>query len=174
MTTTATTASTVHVIDQGRIISLGFEDMMRYHGPGFPGGVAHAFKVMERALPLLAGGGPPERREITIHTAFRGPGARDAFELVTRAMTEGRYHIDPALERPERGTTLERYVFRLSHRDRAVTVQIREGFVVEEFIDLARRTDRTPDGERRLSVLKQEMADRLMARPAVEVYDVDP
>lgn len=171
--TTACTASNVDVIDQGRRISLGFEDMMRYHGPGFPGGVAHAFKVMERALPLLADGGPPERRQITLHTAFRGPGARDAFELVTRAVTEGRYHVDPALERPERGTTLERYVFRLSLRDRAVTVQIREGFVVEEFIDLARRTDRTPDDERRLSVLKQEMADRLMARPAIEVYDVD-
>lgn len=88
-------------------------------------------------------------------------------------MTEGRYHVDPALERTERGTTLERYVFRLSCRDRTVTVQIREGFVVDEFIVLARQVTRTAVEERRLAVLKQEMADRLMARPAAEVYDVD-
>lgn len=173
MTTATASASTIDVVDQGRLISLSFEDMMRYHGPGFPGGVAHAFKVMERALPLLADDGPPERREITVHTAFRGVGARDAFELATRAVTEGRYHLVTELERPDRGRTLERYVFRLSHRNRTVTVQIRKGFVVDEFIALARRTDRTPDDERRLSVLKQEMADRLMARPAAAVYDVD-
>lgn len=173
-TKTATTATCIDVIDQGQLIRLSFEDMMRYHGPGFPGGVAHAFKVMERALPLLGDDGPPERREITIHTPFRGPGARDAFEMATRAVTEGRYHVGPALERPGRGTTLERYVFQLTHRDRSVTLQIREGFVIDEFIGLARKLDRTPAEDARLSVLKQEMADRLMSRPAAEVYDVDP
>ncbi|MDP9403668.1 MAG: DUF3280 domain-containing protein [Actinomycetota bacterium] len=30
-----------------------------------------------------------------------------------------------------------------------------------------------PEEERRLAVLEQEMADRLMARPASEVYDLD-
>lgn len=173
MTPTAPAVTSVDVVDQGRAISFTFEDMMRYHGPAFPGGVAHAFKVMERALPLLGDDGPPERREITVETAFRGPGARDAFELVTRAVTEDRYHVDPALERTERGTTLERYVFRLRYRGRSVTVQLRDGFVVDEFIALARMATRTAAEERRLAVLKQEMADRLMAGPASEVYDVD-
>ncbi|MBW3556104.1 MAG: hypothetical protein KY454_04095, partial [Actinobacteria bacterium] len=164
--------ASVQVVDQGQVISFTFDDMMRYHGPCFPGGVAHALKVMERAFPLLGDGGPPERREITVDTAFRGPGGRDAFELVTRAVTEGRYHVDAALERPERGTTLERYVFRLGYRGRAVTLQLREGLVVDEFVVLSRMATRTPAQEHRLSVLKQEMADRLLARAASEVYDV--
>ncbi len=173
MTTDAVAPRSIDVVDQGRAIGFTFDDMMRYHGPSFPGGVAHAFKVMERTFPLLAADGRPERREVTVHTAFRGPGARDAFELVTRAVTEGRYHVEPALERTDRGTTLERYVFRLRCRDRTVTVQLREGFVVDEFIVLARQVTRTAAEERRLAVLKQEMADRLMARPAAEVYDVE-
>ena len=173
MTTTAHPASAIDVVDQGRRITLPYEDLMRYHGPGFPGGVAHALKVMERAFPLLCGGRPPERRDITVHTAFRGPGARDAFELATRAVTEGRYHVDPALERPQRGPTLERYVFRLGHRGTTVTVQIRDGFVADEFIALARKEHRTDADERRLCVLKQEMADRLLAASAADVYDVD-
>ena len=57
-----------------------------------------------------------ERREIVVETAFGGPGARDAFELVTRAVTGDRFRVDAALARPERGRTLERFVFRLDYR----------------------------------------------------------
>ncbi|MEA2252241.1 MAG: hypothetical protein QOG70_2483 [Solirubrobacteraceae bacterium] len=159
------------VLDQGRSISFSFDDMLAYHGHGSPGGVAHAFKVLERALPLLGPDGPPERREITVETAFGGPGARDVFELVTRAVTEERYVVDPSLERPERGRTLERFVFRLSYRGRSTTLILREGYVTDEFVELARRETRTAAQEARLTVLKREMADRVMSRPAVEVYD---
>jgi hypothetical protein len=166
--------STIEVLDDRTPLSFTYADLMRYHGPRFPGGVAHAFKVLERGLPLLDAEGV-QRREITVRTAFPGPGARDAFELVTRAVTDGgRYVVDDGLGRPQRGRTLERYVFRLGHRDRSVTVQLREGFVVEEFIALSRAGTRTDTEERRLTVLKQEMADRLLASPATEVYDVDP
>jgi hypothetical protein len=159
------------VSDRGRPIAFTFEDMMSYHGPGSPGGVAHAYKVLERALPLLAGDGAPERRAIAIRTAFGGPGARDAFELVTRAVTEDRYVVDAALARPERGRALERFVFELACGDRRVTLAVRDGFVTDEFIDLARKVGRTPADERRLDALKREMAELVMSRPAVDVYD---
>ena len=144
---------------------------MGYHGGGSPGGVAHAFKVLERALPLLEPDGRCERREIVVDTAFGGPGARDAFEMVTRAVTGDRFRVDAGLARPERGRALERFVFRLAYRGRATTLALREGFVTEEFIDLARTEERTPGEERRLDVLKLEMAERVMGSPAGEVYD---
>ena len=166
-------AAAIEVIERGRPIAFSFDDMLRYHGGGSPGGVAHAFKVLERALPLLDPDGPCERREIVVDTAFGGPGARDAFELVTRAVTGDRLRIDESLARPERGRTLERFVFRLRYRDRGVTLALREGFVEEEFIDLARTQARSAEQERRLDTLKLEMADRVMARPAAEVYEAD-
>ena len=165
-------AASIEVVERGRHIAFSFDDMLGYHGGGSPGGVAHAFKVLERALPLLDPDGPCERREIVVDTAFGGPGARDAFELVTRAVTGDRYRVDESLARPERGRTLERFVFRLSYRDRSVTLELREGFVTEEFIDLARTDERTAEQEQRLDTLKQEMADRVMATPAHEVYAV--
>ena len=158
-------------MDRGRVLSFSFADLMAYHGGGSPGGVAHAFKVLERALPLLKPDGPCERREIVVDTAFGGPGARDAFEMVTRAVTDGRFRVDAGLARPERGRALERFVFRLAYGGRAATLALRDGFVTEEFIDLARAEERTPGEERRLDVLKREMAERVMARPAAEVYD---
>jgi hypothetical protein len=45
-----------------------------------------------------------------------------------------------------------------------VTLALREGFVTDNFIHLARAADH----ERRLDALKREMADRVMARPARE------
>jgi hypothetical protein len=158
------------VLDRGVVQRFSFEDLMRYHGPGSPGGVAHAFKVLERALPLLGPDGLCERREIIVETAFGGPGARDAFELVLRAVTEHRYTLDAALARPERGRADERFVFVLAHRGREVTLAVRAGYVTREFIDLARTDPRTAEQETRLAVLKTEMAERVMAVPADAVY----
>ena len=161
----------LNLVDAGVPASFTFEDLLRYHGPGSPGGVAHAFKVLERALPLLAPDAPPERRELVVRTAFGGPGARDAFELVTRAVTEGRYTVDPALARPERGRTLERFVFHLAYRDRSVTLIAREGTVPDELIELVRTAGRSAGQDARLVAVKQEMADRVMASAAADVYD---
>ncbi|MGZ6643871.1 MAG: hypothetical protein ACXVFT_18870 [Solirubrobacteraceae bacterium] len=164
-------ADTIEVVDRGERISFSFADVMQYHGPSSPGGAAHAFKVLQRALPLLEPDGPCERREIVIETAFGGPGAHDAFEMVTRAVTGDRFRVDPALARPERGRALEAFVFRLSYGERSATLSVREGFVTDEFIDLARTEHRDAEQERRLDALKREMADRVLARSAGEVYD---
>ena len=162
----------IEVLDGGRPLAFGFDDMNRYHGGGSPGGVAHAFKVLQRALPLLEPGAPPERREIMIRTAFGGPGARDAFEAVTRAVSEDRYLIDRELGRPDRGRALERFVFELSYRDAQVTLVLREGFVTDEFIGLARKEEPSEEDDRRLTELKDEMAALVMSSPAEDVYDV--
>src|SRR4051794_6695963 len=146
--------------------------MLRHHAGSSPGGVAHAFKVLERGLPLLDAGDGVERREIVVRTAFGGPGARDAFELVTGGVSGGRYVVDPALARPEHGAAIERFVFALRHRERAVTLAARPGTVRDEFVALARRERRTDAEERRLDALKREMTERLRAMAAADVYEV--
>lgn len=168
------TTSPLRVLDAERLLAFDFGDLMRYHGAHSPGGVAHAYKVLERALPLLAAGDPPQRRGIAIRTAFGGPGARDGFELVTRAVTGGRFAVDATLARPDRGRAAERFVFELCHGATTVTVCVADGFVTEEFIDLARAEHRTPAQEAQLTMLKQAMADLVIATPASEVYAVQP
>jgi hypothetical protein len=165
------TGATIAVLDGEQLIEFSFADLMKYHGPGSPGGVAHAFKVMERAFALLAPDAPPQRRGVAVRTAFGGPGARDGFELVTRAVTQDRFVVDPALERPERGRTHERFVFEIALGDRAVTLVLRDGYVSEEFIDLARTPRRSDEQEARLTLLKREMAERVMGSAATDVYD---
>jgi hypothetical protein len=161
----------ITVSERGTLLRFSFADLMAYHGPGSPGGVAHAFKVLERALPMLGDGAPVERREITVRTAFGGPGARDGFELVTRAVTGERYVLDSSLERPQRGLARERFEFVLGYRGRSVRLSLRDGYVTDEFIALARCENRTTEEEARLDRLKLEMAERVMAAACSAVYD---
>jgi hypothetical protein len=163
---------TLDVLDRGRLLAFSFEDLLKYHGPGSPGGVAQAYKILERGLALLDPDGPPERREIHVRTAFGGPGARDAFELVTRGVTGERYVVDPSLARPERGRAMERFVFELTYRDRSATLVVREGIVPDEFIALARTDPRSDEQEARFARLKLDMVEHVMSLPADEVYDV--
>lgn len=163
---------TIAVAELGRTISFSFDDMMRYHGPGSPGGVANAFKVLQRAIEVLSPDEAPQRRNIVVRTAFRGPGARDGFEAVTRAVTDGRYTVDRALVRSDRGRLLEDFVFEVGIGGRTVTLLLRDGFVDDEFIDLARTEGRSPAQEQRLDALKAELAQRVMNTPADAVFEV--
>jgi hypothetical protein len=168
--TTALHEAGYTLTERGEPIAFSFDDVLRYHGGHSPGGAAIAYKVLERALPEL---GPCERREISIETAFGGPGARDAFELVTRAVTGDRFVVDQGLARPELGFASERFVFELTYRDRTATLVVREGIVHDEFIRLARTEGKTDEQKARFAQLKLEMVERLMPMPADEVYDVD-
>lgn len=160
------------VLESGTPIEFSFPDLMKYHGPHFPGGVAHAYCALRHAVAVL---GPVERREVTVRTAFPGPGGRDAIEMTLRAVTSDRFVVAPELTATERGATLARYVWEFRYRDRTVLLRLRDaGFVTDEFIELGARRDRTPADEQRLTVLKQEMTDRLLAGAVGEVYEEVP
>lgn len=166
--------ASLEILDHGKHIVISFEDILKYHGGQFPGGVAHGFKVMERAFALLSPDQPPDRHAVTIETAFPGPGARDAFEMVTRAVTGGRYRLDFDLAPAEAVESAKgAYFFRVGYRDKSVDLRLRPGIVRAEFIALSRKAPRTAAEEQRLTYLKQEMADRIMATVAAEVYEED-
>ena len=117
----------LELADGDAVLTYTHEDLLDFHGTSSPAGVAIAYRVLERALPLLSPGAPPQRREIAIATAFGGPGARDGFELATRAVSD-------------------------------------------EFAALAFADERDAAGESRLTVLKAELAERVLtAADAVEV-----
>lgn len=161
----------IRVRENGEEIAFTFADLMKYHGLGFPGGVAHAFTVMRRAFPLLAPDGVPERRAVAIETSFGGPGGRDAFEMALRVVSRDAYRVDKSLGAPWAGPDhRENYFFRFHHRDKAVALVIEPGHVRDEFIRLGRKPDRTEQETARHEWLKREMADRLLAADPERVY----
>ena len=104
----------IAVQELGRTITFSFDDMLKYHGPGSPGGVAVAFKALQRAFEVLSPGEPPARRSIVVRTPFRGPGARDGFEAMPKQQShrqEGIHragNFDQAVERRNQNDTSHR------------------------------------------------------------------
>ncbi|BCO36795.1 hypothetical protein BMW24_018015 [Mycobacterium heckeshornense] len=165
-------AEKLRVQERGQVLEFTVADLLRYAGPYSPAGVAIAFQVMQCAFELLSPTEPPPRRCVVVRTAFQGPGARDGFEMVTRAVTDGRYTVELGLTRPERGRLLQSFVFEVHLGNRSATLLLRDGFVTEEFIDLAGKPDRDGAEETRLNELKANLAGRLLAAPAGDVYEV--
>lgn len=161
----------ITVSENGQPITFTFAELLKYHGPGFPGGVAHALKVMQAAFPLL-GEEPLERREVVIETAFSGPGGRDCMEMVTRCATDGRLTVDRSLGgRNVIDDHPGPYFWRFTYRGRTVEARIRPGHVREEFVRLGAKPDKTPEETSRHEELKAEMAGRLVPLDANKVYD---
>lgn len=153
------------VLDEGRELRFSYDEMVRYNGGRSPAGVAFAYKALERALPLLAHGALIERRRIAITTGFGGPGVRDAFELVTRAVTENRYEID-ASDRLS-------FLFAFEYAGTVVHLALRDGFITDEFRELLSARNRPAEQERRFAEVKAEVAAHVMATPPDEVYDIE-
>lgn len=164
-----TAISTLGVSDAGCRLDISYEDCVRYHGRTAIGGVALGFKVVERALADLCPGAAPERASIEVLTAFPGPGVRDVFEMVTRAVTRGAYKVDvsaaPA-EAPE--AVAGRLWFRIKVGDRVGTYQAVPGAMSDEFIEVGRKSPRSEAEERRWTELKEALAVKLMALPATD------
>ncbi len=171
-TVTTPTSDVLDVIDEGELISISFDDLLKYHGRSSIAGLAHGFKAMQAAFPRLCPDHPPERSDLYVETAFPGAGARDAFEMVTRAVTGGRYRVEldmapqDAPEAPQ-----GRFFFRLCHQGTTVDLTLRPGHLSDEFVLLVRQEARSPADEARLVSLKEAQTARLLSLPANEVYD---
>ena len=166
---------TLEILDQGSPISISFDDLLKYHGRSSIAGVAHAFKAMERAFPLLSPGQPPDRHQITVESGFGGDGAKDAFEMVTRAVTGDRFgltEVPAGVSAPE--APGGHFFFRLGYRGTVVEVTLRDGYVPDDFLEVACKEAPTPADEERAKLLKEQMAERILGLPAEDVYDAKP
>ena len=160
--------------DQGDTILISFEDILKYHGRSSIAGAAHAFKAMERAFPLLSPDQPPDRSLVVVESGFPGGGARDAFEMVTRAVSGDRYRVVPELAGAGAPAAPGgHFVFRLHHGPTAVDLVLRDGLVPDEFVEVACMEDPGPADAERARRLKEDMAARLLGLPAEEVYDAE-
>ncbi|MBN7775096.1 hypothetical protein JYP49_05095 [Nitratireductor aquimarinus] len=162
----------ITVLESGTELTFTFDQLLTFHGGGFPGGVVHGLKAMQAAFPLLSDGSV-ERREISILTAFSGPGGRDALEAVTRALTDDRLMVDRSIGGKDVISDLPGpYLFRFSYRGRTAEATIKAGHVREEFVLLGAKKDKSPEEITRHEALKSEMAQRLLPLPADEIYNV--
>ena len=168
--------NSLKIRDRSDVISIGFEDLVKYHGRENIGGVALAFKVLEFAFSKISPHETPQREKIEIFTAFPGSGAIDAFEMVTRAVTRNRFHLDVAFEAPNALEAVSgHFYFRISYRGRTVAVTPRVGLIPDRFLELGRlhkAGEASQDDTTEFQGMKEALADTLIAMNAEDVFEV--
>ena len=84
----------VKVVEKGVELDIPFHACVLYHGKDSIGGLSLGYRLMYWALNYLSEDGEiPRREDISFKTAFPGPGLRDAVEMISRAVTAGRYEV---------------------------------------------------------------------------------
>lgn len=130
----------IRVSDAGAPLCFSIRDAFNYHGYDAPGGVVLGFRLLQRAFSLLAPGNAcPERRSLSLLTAFPGLGLRDTVELVTRMVTETRFQLDESIDDPRAQEGVAgRFYYCFTFAGRSVELAPLEGYPGGEFVRLGR------------------------------------
>jgi hypothetical protein len=159
----------IRIMDDDDLIQVEFADVERYHGQHSIAGAALGYQVLRAALAALHPDDLPRRGEVAIVTGHPGPGFRDAFELVTRAVTRQLYDVD--VTRPDGRHNpfgAHAYSWSITSGDRAADLVLREGLIPHRFFELWNMVGRgvaTPEDWAELVRVKRGVADAVLELP---------
>lgn len=164
---------TITVLAEEEPIEIGFPMVAAYHGQSALAMAAMVFQAMRAAFDVLSPGKPPARADISIVSGHPGPGVRDSFEAVTRAVTRGAYTVDPS--RPEArfapGHDIS-YSFRITVGGRTAEIALLPDALPKRFFALVFAKSRTAEQERELSLLKRSIAKDVLAREPGDLFTI--
>lgn len=155
-------------------ITISYEEMCKYHGGDFLGGVALAFKVLELAFRELINGESPERSKIRLILGFSPPGVMDAMEYATRAISQHRIIIDPKIGIGPKSVT-GNYYFEIHYERKKMVMWLKEGLLPADFIDLAMKGlsgMATEDELKRWHDYKLQLGKTIIEKDPTEVLEI--
>ncbi|CAE6784200.1 MULTISPECIES: hypothetical protein [Nitrospira] len=162
------------ILDDGQLQRLDYDGLLRFHRGDATWGAAVAFRALQRAGRHFSHPTLWERRELTVTSAHPGPGVRDAVEYVTGCVSRGRYY----LTQPEQAGQCHngmQFAWWISKRLKTVSVQLREGFVPEDFFILVDRIDTSMErasDRGQFEHMKAQLTDQVWREPLDTLFRV--
>lgn len=164
------------LLDDGMVVEFGWPQIFAYLG--YRNIIASALmaRLFRRAFADLTDGGPLDRNELHLLTAFPGPGIIEAIELVTRVPTRhpDRLIVDQDAGPPEAPQAPKgRFYFEVEASDRRYGYWPPENIFDDTFRDMVRRYqtgEGTDEEQLRYRVFKQNKADQILSCPEEELF----
>lgn len=163
----------VVIMGEEEPIAIPFSSVAAFHGQAALAMLAITFQGVRLALHALLPDRAARRDEISVVSGHPGPGVRDAFEFVTRAVTRGAYCVDVSL--PDARFVSARnisYSFRISIADRTARLALRPDVLPPHFFALNFESWRTPEDDAALSRLKRAIATRVLATAPAHLFEM--
>lgn len=114
-----------------------YDDLIRYHGKTFSGGLALAYKMVEAVVDLTTEDKVLHRDKFFIYSALEAPGIIDGLEYLTRCVTQKRFILDPTLDTKAPKAPKGHYAFKITHMDKSVLLTLKHGFLSDRFFSIA-------------------------------------
>ncbi len=168
---------TLRIQDGPDLIDISFADVEKYHGQGSVAGAALAFMAMHAAFSSLYPDRTPTREDIYIATGHPGPGVRDAFEFVTRAVSRNAYSVETErLQARWNPYSTVSFTFTIGDtQGRRVDVSLKPDILPMRFfelLDLKRRDIADDHQKEELRRLKRTLADQLLNAPCSSLFEL--
>ncbi|QAY94789.1 hypothetical protein CWB41_02735 [Methylovirgula ligni] len=162
---------TLTIAGEEEPIIIGYEAVAAYHGQSALAMLAITFQALRAILPVLSPDGPPPRAALSITSGHPGPGVRDAFEFVTRAVTRNAYVVDRSLPDARLNPQADiSYSFVVSLGERRVRASLKEDVLPQRFFELLAIKEKTDAERAEFSQLKRAIAARVLAQEPVSLF----
>lgn len=163
----------ITVMAEEEPIEIGFPMVAAYHGQSALAMAAMVFQAMRAAFAVLSPDKPPARRDISIISGHPGPGVRDSFEAVTRAVTRGAYTVDRSLPKARFAPGHDiSYSFRITVDGKSAEIALLPDALPERFFALVFAKSRTAEQESELSKLKRSIAEEVLAKEPGDLFTI--
>ena len=158
-------------------IEISFDDVKKYHGTRSLCGLTVGYTVLGAAWASLSDGEPLDRNDITVETAFGGPGARDAVEMVTRAVSREAFQLvsdkqpDENIAEAAKGA----YWYKITVNGRAVELGLKQDILPKDFIRLRRKSlagEASTEEMETFRGLQYELSNRLLSMDPLSAFNV--
>ena len=168
-----TVSPAITVMGEEDLIDINFDAVAAYHGQGALAMLAVTFRALEVALKALSPDQPPKRSGITIVSGHPGPGVRDSFEFVTRAVTRGVYTVDRSLPDARLAPSADlSYSFRVTLDGKTAEIAVLPNALPERFFVLTFNPSRTAADEVEVRRLRKSIAADVLAASADKLFEL--
>jgi hypothetical protein len=159
-----TTSATIQVMGEEEPIMIGFDSVVAYHGQAALAMLAITFQGLRATLSRLSPSGIPKRSGITVVSGHPGPGVRDAFEFVTRAVTRNAYTVDRSLREARLNPKADiSYSFRITLDHRIIGAALRPDVLPARFFELnSMGAERSATEVSEFNALKRQIASKVL------------
>lgn len=166
---------TITVMGEEDPIEIGFAAIAAYHGQGALAMLAITFRALGLALETLSPDRPVKRSDIIIVSGHPGPGVRDCFEFVTRAVTRGVYTVDRSLPRARLAPPPAdlSYSFRVTIGGRTAEIAVLAEALPARFFTLTFNPKRTAEQDAEARALRKAIAVDVLAAPAEKLFQLN-
>jgi hypothetical protein len=167
----------ISIIDNGKVVSISFNEVLKYHTGNAWFGLSIAFRALELAANTFKKANLIwNRDQLTIVSAHPGPGVKDAIEYITHCISNHKFSLTAECTDSNSCNSNMRFAWWVSNDTHTAFISLRQNFIPDLFNELLDRlgtTNEQGDDQQDFSRLKQDLANKILQQPLLDNFHCD-